>query len=152
MLIRIGLLLVVVPLVELALLLTLADVTGFTATLAMVVATGLFGAWLLRRQGLKTLQGIGTELRSGRIPSNEILDGVLVLMAGLLMITPGVLTDLVGIALLIPGTRAVFRRWLLEYCKSRIQLVRFPNSTDSTNRRVEVIDSYVVGSSEDRKT
>jgi UPF0716 protein FxsA len=147
-LIRLSLLLIVVPLVELVLLLTLKDVMGFEATLAVVIATGLGGAWLLRMQGLRTFRRIGEELGAGRLPSTELLDGVLLMFAGILLLTPGVLTDLVGIALLIPLSRSVFRSWLIEYFKRRWQLVRFPGpnptSTTSTPRSSEVIDSYVV--------
>lgn len=164
MLIRILLLLTIVPLIELVLLLTLVDLTGFTASLAFVIGTGLFGAWLLRRQGLKTLRGLREELRGGRLPPNELLDGVLILIAGLFMLTPGVLTDLIGIALLIPQSRTVFRRWLVSYFSSRLQRIRFPNPTagpspaagrnsasGSARRGVEIIDSYVVGPTEEQQ-
>jgi UPF0716 protein FxsA len=149
--IRLSLLLIVVPMVELVLLLTLADMTGFEVPLALVIGTALGGAWLLRRQGLKTLRSIRTELRGGRLPPNEILDGVLILIAGVLLLTPGILTDLVGISLLIPTTRAVFRRWLVTYFKSRLQIFRFPNSSGSAAESSEIIDSYVVSSSEEPK-
>jgi UPF0716 family protein affecting phage T7 exclusion len=101
---------------------------------------------------LKTFHGIRTELRGGRLPPNELLDGILILVAGALMLTPGVLTDLVAIALLVPRTRAIFRRWLVEYLKSRLQLVRFASSpTESKSQNVEIIDSYVVSQAEERK-
>jgi UPF0716 protein FxsA len=135
-LIRLSLLLIVVPLVELVLLLTLADVTGFTATLAILVGTALTGAWLLRRQGLRTLRSIRSELRSGRLPPQQLLDGLLILFAGAFLLTPGILTDLLGIALLVPRSRAVFRRWLVEYFRKRIRWLESP--------QVEILDSYVV--------
>jgi UPF0716 protein FxsA len=139
------LLLIVVPLVELVLVLTLADVMGFTATLAIVIVTGLLGAWLLRRQGWRTLTRIRTELGGGRLPPNEILDGVLILMAGALLLTPGVLTDLAGIALLIPWTRAVFRGWLIQYVSRRWRL------RTAGTPHTEIIDSYVVSRDEPDK-
>ena len=144
MLIRLALLLIMVPLLELVLLLTLADVMGFKATLGVVIATGLLGAWLLRRQGLRTLRSIRSDLRGGRLPSNDLLDGVLLVAAGALLLTPGILTDLLGIALLIPATRAVFRRWLIGYFQTRWRVIRFPNGSDAPGRSSEVIDSYVV--------
>ncbi len=150
-LIRLSLLLIVVPLLEVVLLLGLADLTGFTTTLAIVIVTGICGAWLLRRQGLKSLRNIRTELSGGRLPPTELLDGVLILMAGVLLLTPGVLTDLLGIALLVPWTRSVFRRWLIEYFKSRWQFLRSSNSSaESSDGRPEVIDSYVVSRTKER--
>ena len=140
--IRILLLLTVVPLVELVLLLTLADLTGFTALLAFIIGTGCFGAWLLRRQGLKTLRGLREELRGGRLPPNELLNGLLILIAGFLMVTPGVLTDLFGIALLVPQSRSLFRRWLVAYMSNRLEKMRFLGR--SRARGSEIIDSYVV--------
>ena len=151
MLIRIALVLIVVPLVELVLLLLFADLTGFGTTLAMVVATGFFGAWLLRRQGLKTFQNIRSELQGGRLPPHELMDGVLILVAGALMLTPGVLTDIVGIALLIPQTRSIFRRWLSAYFLHRLRQFRFSKGSPEIHRPVEIIDSYVVSPTEEKK-
>jgi UPF0716 protein FxsA len=151
-LIRLSLLLIIVPLLELVLLLTLADVVGSVTTLAVVVITGISGAWLLRRQGLRTLRNIAVELHAGRLPSTDLLDGVLLLMAGVLLLTPGVLTDLVGIALLIPITRSIFRRWLVEYFKRRWRVGVFPGPGNSPmDRSSEVIDSYVVPSKDHRE-
>ena len=145
MLIRLSLLFIVVPLLELVLLLTLADAFGSLTALAVVIVTGIGGAWLMRRQGLRILRSISSELGAGRLPSTELLDGVLLLMAGVLLLTPGVLTDLVGIALLIPITRSIFRRWLAEYFKRRWRLGAFPGTrTGSMGRSSEIIDSYVV--------
>lgn len=145
MLIRLSLLFIVIPLVELVLLLMLADTVGSLMTLAVVIATGIGGAWLMRRQGIRILRSIRQELGAGRLPSTELLDGVLLLMAGVLLLTPGVLTDLVGIALLIPITRSIFRRWLAAYFKQHWRLKAFPGSrTGPMGRASEVIDSYVV--------
>ena len=149
--IRLLLLLTIVPLLELVLLLTLADLTGFTALLAFIVGTGFFGAWLLRRQGLKTVRGLREELRGGRLPPNELLNGLLILIAGFLMLTPGVLTDLIGIALLVPQSRALFRKWLVAYMSTRLQNMRFLGPRAPAKRGVEIIDSYVVGPVEEQK-
>lgn len=149
--IRLLLVLTVIPLVELVLLLTLADVAGFTALLAFIVGTGILGAWLLRRQGLKTLRGLRAELRGGRLPPKELLDGLLIFVAGFLMLTPGVLTDLIGIALLVPQSRSLFRKWLVAYMSSRLQKMTFLGPRSSSNPRSEIIDSYVVGPVEEQK-
>lgn len=143
MLIRLGLLLVIVPLLEMVLLLTLADVMGFTATLATVILTGVAGAWLLRHQGLRTITTIMGELRGGRLPGRELMDGALLLVAGALLLTPGLLTDLVGLALLIPLTRSWCRAWLAQYFRSRWQ-IRTSGPDGSSSTPTQVIDSYVV--------
>lgn len=112
MLARLLLLFIVVPLIELALLVRLGTLIGFWPTIAIVVATGAIGAALARRQGLKVWTGIRDELRQGRMPMRGLVDGLLVLVGGVLLLTPGVLTDLTGIALLLPWTRAFARRLL----------------------------------------
>lgn len=153
-LIRLSLLLIIVPMVELVLLLTIADLTGFTAALALVIGTGLAGAWLLRWQGTKTLHAIREELSGGRIPQTRVLDGALILVAGALLLTPGVLTDFLGLLLLIPPTRAILRHWLVEYFRTRWRFVRFDaegNPEGPVRSQSEVIDSYVVNQTDDRK-
>lgn len=106
-----------IPLLEIQLLLQLNDAIGWLDTLAVVIATGILGAALARAQGLRVIQAIRTELAAGRAPTPQILDGVLVFLAGVLLITPGLLTDTVGFLLLIPATR----RWLRQRVLRRIE-------------------------------
>jgi UPF0716 protein FxsA len=101
---------VIVPVAELALLIRLGQWAGLLPTLLLVVATGVLGAALARREGLRTLLRIRADLRGGRFPMGRLLDGVLILFAGALLLTPGVLTDLVGFALLVPGSRGALKR------------------------------------------
>lgn len=103
---------VLLPLVELALLIQIGQWIGLVWTLGLVVGTGLLGATLARRQGLRAWVAIQTELRAGRMPARELLDGLLVLIGGIVLLTPGILTDLAGFALLVPATRAAFKRSL----------------------------------------
>ena len=107
---RLFLLFVLVPIVELAILVRLGSRIGFWPTLGLVVLTGAVGAWLAKSQGLRLVRAIQGELAAGRIPANHLLDGLLVLIGGIVLLTPGLLTDLLGIMLLFPPTRAVFRR------------------------------------------
>ena len=104
-----------VPLIEMALLVALGDMIGFWATIAIVLSTGFAGAGLARWQGLKIIHRIKNELAAGRIPGDALIGGLLVLLAGAVLLTPGVITDLLGFLLLIPLTRipiqAQFKRW-----------------------------------------
>jgi UPF0716 protein FxsA len=105
---RLLLLFVLVPLVELAILIRLGTLIGFWPTIGLVVATGTLGAVLAKSQGLRVLQAIQADLRAGRVPTGRLMDGLLVLVGGIVLLTPGLLTDVLGIVLLLPFTRARF--------------------------------------------
>jgi UPF0716 protein FxsA len=102
------LLFTVVPAVELFLLLQLGSVLGALETFLIVVLTGTVGAWLAKREGFGVLTSLREELAEGIPPGSRIAEGVLVLVGGILLVTPGVLTDLTGFALIFPWTR----RWI----------------------------------------
>ena len=108
MLLKLLSLFILVPLVELALLLYLADASSWQFTLLLVIATGVIGTLLAREQGWRTWTRIRDELAAGRMPADSLLDGVLIFIAGALLLTPGVLTDLLGISLLVPWCRACY--------------------------------------------
>lgn len=103
------LLFVGVPLLELYLLAAVEDRIGLGPTLLLVVGTGIVGASSVRRQGARAWRAIQASLAEGRVPSAEIAHGVLVLVGGVLLITPGILTDLVGLLLMIPVVRELVR-------------------------------------------
>lgn len=109
---RLLFLFIAVPLIELALLVRLGTLIGFWPTIGIVIVTGVLGAALARAQGLRVWIGIQDDLRQGRMPVRGLMDGLLVLVGGVVLLTPGVLTDLAGIALLLPPTRALARRAL----------------------------------------
>lgn len=109
---RLFLLFTLGPLIELALLLYFADTFGWRATLVTVVATGLLGAWLVRREGWRAWERIQRDLNEGRMPTNSMIDGLMIFAGGVLLITPGVLSDLLGLALVFPPTRALIRRYV----------------------------------------
>ena len=100
------------PILELFLLLKVGAAIGPFRTFLLVIATGVVGAWLARQQGLRTVIGIQRDMHEGRTPAGRMLDGVLILVAGLLLITPGLITDVVGFSLLVPVVRALLRTWL----------------------------------------
>jgi UPF0716 protein FxsA len=101
---------VVVPAVELILLVEIGQRVGMIATLGLIVGTGVVGASLARQQGVSTFARLRQDLGEGRSPAVPIIDGVLILVAAAFLVTPGVLTDVVGFLLLIPMSRRLIRR------------------------------------------
>lgn len=111
------LLFVVLPLVELALLIEIGSRFGTGVTVGVIVATGFIGAVLARRQGLHVVRRIQHELEAGRLPTDSLVDGGLILLAGGLLVTPGVLSDLFGFLCLVP----LFRRGVKSALKKRFE-------------------------------
>jgi len=107
---RLLLLFVVLPAVELALLIELGSRFGTLHTLGLIVLTGVVGAWLARRQGLFVVREIQAELAEGRMPADSLVDGVMILVAAALLVTPGVLTDAFGFLCLVPAFRRRVKR------------------------------------------
>jgi len=118
---RLLLLFTVVPLVELGLLIQLGKVIGLAPTIAIVLLTGVVGAALARWQGMATLRRVQTEMAEGRVPGEALVDGLLILVAGAVLLTPGLLTDAFGFMLLIPPSRAAVRRALVAAFRGRVQ-------------------------------
>jgi UPF0716 protein FxsA len=112
MLLRLFLLFTLVPIAELALLIRIGGAIGLGWTLVLVAATGAAGAWLARREGLRSWLAVQGELATGRVPGEELGHGVLILIAGIVLLTPGVITDVMGISLLLrPVRRALIARF-----------------------------------------
>jgi UPF0716 protein FxsA len=119
MVLLLALLFLVAPLVELAVIVQVAGTVGVLNTIGLLVGVSIVGGWLARREGLVTLRRIQVALGRGEIPSREVADGALILMAGALMIAPGFISDVVALLLLFPPTRAVFRRVLIRSLAQR---------------------------------
>jgi len=117
---RLFLLFTLVPLLELTILIELGRRLGLLATLALIVLTGVLGATLARYQGWVTWQRIQSDLAVGIVPSGRLIDGALILVAGLLLITPGLLTDSVGFALLVPPLRDRIKRRLRDWFERKV--------------------------------
>jgi UPF0716 protein FxsA len=118
---RLFLLFTLVPLLELWLLIRVGAWAGLLPTLALVVGTGIAGAWLARREGTRCWAAVQSELRAGHVPGEQLLHAFLVLAAGLLLVTPGILTDLTGLALLVRPARRVVARWLQRRLQRSIE-------------------------------
>ena len=105
----------VVPFVELAVIITVATQIGVLETIGLLILVSVVGAWLCKREGMGVLRRIRDSLDRGELPHREVVDGGLILLAGALLITPGFLSDCLGILLLLPPTRAVARRLVLGW-------------------------------------
>jgi UPF0716 protein FxsA len=103
---------IIMPIVEIMLLFKVYEAFGFVDTVGIVILTGAIGAFLARTQGWLVMRDIRRDLAVGIMPAPRLIDGVMILIAGVLLITPGLLTDSVGFLLLVPFVRAVIRRWL----------------------------------------
>ena len=121
---RLLLLFVFLPMIELYLLIMLGARIGPMPTIGLIVLTGILGATLARQQGLSTLAKIQNELRQGRAPTQELAEGAMILVGGLVLLTPGILTDIFGFAMMVPG----IRKSLAKQFK-----IRFPQGFASTN-------------------
>ena len=112
---------IIMPIIELAVLLKLNEYAGLVNTIAIVIITGFVGAFLARAQGIMVLAQIRRDLAEGRMPAPRLMDGVMILIAGVLLITPGLITDTVGFLLLIPVVRSTIRAWLRRKLEEKLR-------------------------------
>ena len=120
MVVPLVLLFIVVPIAELAVIIQVGQEIGVGPTVAILVADSILGSLLMRSQGRAAWRRFNVALQSGRPPAREVLDGVLVIFGGALLLTPGFLTDIFGLTLLIPPSRAVVRRVLVRRFAARM--------------------------------
>lgn len=120
MFVRLAMLFILVPLVELYLLIQVGSIVGVEVTIGIVVVTGLVGAWLARFQGLKVFHEIRASLSVGEMPADALIDGLLILVAGAVLLTPGLLTDALGFGLLIPRGRRIVRSLVRRRLPSQV--------------------------------
>ncbi|HEX2072050.1 MAG TPA: FxsA family protein [Thermoleophilaceae bacterium] len=113
---------IVVPIAELYVILQVGDAIGAPLTILLLVADSLLGSMLLRSQGRSVWRQFNEAMRAGRMPHRELFDGIAVIFGGAFLITPGFLTDVVGLLLLIPPTRAVLRRFAARRLGKRFGL------------------------------
>ncbi len=115
------LLFIIVPIVELAIIIQVGSQVGVLLTVVLLIAVSVVGAWLVKLEGLGVLRRIQQQLVAGQMPTTELVNGGMILFAGALMLTPGFLTDAVGLGLLLPPVRAVVRPLLTRRFSGRIQ-------------------------------
>jgi len=110
-----------IPLVELMLLIEIGKAIGTLEVIMLTIVTGVAGAALAKWQGLSVLRKMQQEMAEGRMPASNLMDGVMILAGGILLLTPGVLTDLFGLFLLIPWTRLLIKKLLIKWMAQKIQ-------------------------------
>jgi UPF0716 protein FxsA len=119
---------IVVPIVELFVIVKVGELIGVWPTLALLLADALLGSLLLRHQGRGAWRRFNAAIAERRFPGKEVADGVLIVIGGTLLLTPGFLSDVVGLFLLIPPTRAIARRLLRRITVTRFTVAGFPGS------------------------
>ncbi|WP_108335766.1 FxsA family protein [Vibrio cholerae] len=105
---------IAVPVIEIALFIQVGGVLGVWPTIALVLLTAIVGASLVRSQGLQTLLTVQQRLAQGQLPAQQILEGVMLAVAGVLLLTPGFFTDILGMLVLLPAPRAYFAKQLMS--------------------------------------
>ncbi|MDX6323877.1 MAG: protein FxsA [Nocardioidaceae bacterium] len=120
-----GLLFVVVPIAELAILIQLGQLVGPWWTILILLADAALGTWLVKHEGRRAWRGLQEALASHRMPATELADGALVLVGGTLLITPGFLSDIAGLFCILPLTRPLARRMLTRVITRRLALMDF---------------------------
>ncbi len=142
------LLFTVVPLVELMLLVWIGTKTSLLFTICLVLTTGIVGASLARWQGWRTVRRIQDELAAGRMPADAMVDGLLILVAGAFLVTPGVITDLAGIVLLVPPLRALVKRRVAASLRRhiRVESVHVGGFRPDSPGHDRIIDAEVIQS------
>lgn len=145
---RLLILFITIPVIELCIFMMLGSKIGIPTTLAIIVITAVLGAWLTKSQGLKALTNYQAALSQGRLPHEEVLDGLLILIAGAVLLTPGFLTDAIGFSLLIPTFRDLIKGVAKGYLSGRVSVVGDtmgaprpnPGASKVINVEAEVVD------------
>jgi len=130
MLLRLFLCFTLIPVIELYLLIKVGTLIGGFNTILLVILTGFAGAWLARMEGMNTMLKVRTNLQQGLMPAEDLMDALIILIAGLVLITPGLMTDVFGLLLLWPVTRKRFKRFLRKkfdemQSRGNINITRF---------------------------
>lgn len=124
----------VVPLAELYVIIQVGQAFGALNTIALLIVVSIAGGWLVKREGVSVWRRFQRQVNAGSVPGKEIADGVMILFAGALLMSPGFLTDLLAIALLLPPVRAVIRGVLMKQAARRAGIIRVDG------RRIERFD------------
>ena len=133
----------IVPILELWVLIQVGQAIGVGWTLLLLVADSILGTWLIKREGARAYAALREALQDGRMPHRELADGALIVLAGALMLSPGFVTDVFGVLLLLPFTRPIGRRVLTALVARRVTTVvahKRPGPGDDSVVRGEVID------------
>lgn len=116
-----ALLIIVIPAIDIGILLLSGKTFGFFPTTALIILTGIAGAYLAKKEGLQTLRRAQEQLAYGQIPGESVLDGICIIIGGTLLLTPGFVTDLLGFLLLFPPSRKPFKLLMKNILRRRIE-------------------------------
>jgi UPF0716 protein FxsA len=122
---------VVVPLMEIYVIIQVGHAIGALWTILLLIADSVFGSWLVKREGRRAWEALRIALNEHRMPHKELADGMLILIGGLLMLTPGFVLDIVGLVCILPFTRPVGRRVLSGFISRRLVGAAFPGAPTS---------------------
>jgi len=111
---------IVVPVAELYVLIEVGKKIGSLTTIGIIIFTGILGAYLVKNQGFMILKKIQNDLNDGIVPGDSLIQGAIILAGGILLLTPGFVTDTVGFIFLIPASRNVLKKYLLKWLKGKI--------------------------------
>jgi UPF0716 protein FxsA len=117
---------ILVPLLEIYVIIQIGQVIGAWWTILLLIADSILGSWLIKREGGRAWQALRTALEQGRMPHRELADGMLILVGGTLMLTPGFISDFFGILCILPVTRPIGRRFLARVISRRLVGVSYP--------------------------
>lgn len=140
MIVWLVLLFIAVPLVELYVIVETASSIGTLETIGLLILVSIVGAWMVKAQGMAVLWRVRGKLQEGQMPGRELVDGALVLFAGALMLTPGFVTDAVGLLLLFPPTRMVIRPILIRRFRHRVSYYGPGGSGQGTIHDTDIAD------------
>jgi UPF0716 protein FxsA len=135
---------VVVPLIEIYVIIQIGQAIGAWWTILLLIADSILGSWLVKREGGRAWQSLSVALQEGRLPHRELADGILILVGGLLMLTPGFVLDIVGAICILPFTRPVGRRFLSRVISRRLVGVSYPGPRPGPTRQRPGPDDGVV--------
>ncbi len=144
---KLFLLFTIVPAVELYLLIKIGSLIGPFTTLMIIIITGAAGASLAKFEGRKSIYKIQKSLESGKLPGNEMVSGIMIFIGGVLLLTPGFLTDIIGLTFLIPGTRNLWKIVLIDIFNKKIKnqtaYVYTSNTTSQENVSINSDENVV---------
>jgi UPF0716 protein FxsA len=149
MLLPLVLLFIAVPLAELAVIIQVGQAIGVWWTIGLLLVDSLIGSWLMRHQGRASWRRFNAALQEGRVPTREVLDGALVIFGGALLLTPGFITDILGLVLLVPPSRALVRAVLARRLANRMIVsagrvrTRPPSDYDVEGTAVDIEQDHI---------
>ncbi|MCK1991824.1 FxsA family protein [Peribacillus muralis] len=111
---------IAMPVVEIIVLLLSGKVIGFWPTLFLIIATGLIGAYLAKKQGMETWRKAQEQIRYGMMPGNEIIDGICIFIGAALLLSPGLISDIIGLILVFPPTRNLLKPIVIRFLMNRM--------------------------------